>query len=310
MDRYEALERLSRLKVEGVLSEEEFTAEKAKLLAKSDLDSGAAPPITEGPPSRWRWLWLGLALLVAVIVGIALSTRPNTSSPPAVINAARDRIPACNSADAKQTLTGAIEHSAIEKIASIRVLDTANIVERSYDPAKPSRICAADLTLNTGQVHHGYEMHLNSDRTNYILQMIDDPGPSASIAPVAAAGPGAATPPNDAAPQNLASSFTSVVDDKWLVGRWILATADSRNCRAGDDDVWQEYSADHTFGGNEVNGRWRLDGTRLRRSGSIEGTSFSDSQLITRADSNSFDTRDSHGVAESLRRCPDPEDQR
>ena len=75
VDCYEALERLSKLKADGVLTEDEFAAEKAKLL--SEPGDAAPPPPTSGPAGSrrrgWRALWLVLLALIAIAILIAIS---------------------------------------------------------------------------------------------------------------------------------------------------------------------------------------------------------------------------------------------
>lgn len=311
VDRYEALERLSKLKADGVLTEDEFAAEKAKLLNRAEEATGAPRTSsgTEVPGRKQRALWtVPLALIaLAVLIGISVGQNATTSTngTTATAAAADTRIPACDSSEARSLIENVIEQSPLSKIANLRLLDTSNIVERSYDAAKPSRVCAADLTLNTGEEHKGYEMHLTSDGGSYLIQLMDDPGPAASPSPAASETPTAlpATVPAESN-SSVPSDPTSVVNDRWLIGRWMIKDPRFVKCDAEDATNHVEYGADHSFNAYESGGTWQLSGTTLQTSGEAEGDSFSDTEVITAATGDSFSSRDGDGKTLQYVRCP------
>jgi hypothetical protein len=76
--RYDELERLQGLRESGALTDEEFQAEKRRLLAHETIappqETDEAPGVPDEPPSR-RPLWLliaGAALVVAIVAGLWL----------------------------------------------------------------------------------------------------------------------------------------------------------------------------------------------------------------------------------------------
>lgn len=74
MDVLDRLERLAKLRATGALSEAEFAAAKAQLLA-GQAPSGRAAPVAVAPeaPGRPVWPWLvGAAVLVLLVLGIGL----------------------------------------------------------------------------------------------------------------------------------------------------------------------------------------------------------------------------------------------
>lgn len=90
-DRYDALERLQRLRESGALTDEEFQAEKRRLLdadAPPDREHVTQVEVEERPRSR-RWLYVLLALgglAIALAVGLLLGR--NARSDEAVVNLA------------------------------------------------------------------------------------------------------------------------------------------------------------------------------------------------------------------------------
>jgi hypothetical protein len=78
--RYDELERLQRLRESGALTDEEFQAEKRRLLGHQSVAPGEVAPAQEvveaerGAPSRRRlWIILGFAgLTIAIVVGLLL----------------------------------------------------------------------------------------------------------------------------------------------------------------------------------------------------------------------------------------------
>lgn len=178
-DKLAALEQLAKLKANGVITEAEFTREKAAVLAGRSTKSVAAPtavhppavPPTAAyapPPVRRRFRW-GRYALVGLVIGLALEVPkylPRGSAPALTLT----ELPTCDSADAKNLLTNALEHNAVERLVSVKVLDIATIKEQSSDPQQPTRSCTAEVTLNWGDERIGYSMRLNSDRTSVILQ--------------------------------------------------------------------------------------------------------------------------------------------
>lgn len=86
-DRLERLERLAKLRDDGVLDAAEFEAEKARILKageqpQAEARTVASPTASGGPRKRIGWLTFSLIVLAVLVAGIivmvALSRRPDT----------------------------------------------------------------------------------------------------------------------------------------------------------------------------------------------------------------------------------------
>ena len=179
-DRYEALERFAKLRDEGVLSEEEFAAEKAKLLdggeAEPDLTT-MRPARPAGPGRRPRWpIWLGVAALalVAVAVGLLLSTRATAPAAQSPGSAAAAATPKCDSDEAQDLVIKAAAARGTEVNA------VTGAKQSGYDPATRVRTCTADLTLTGTDVTGGRFRLLPGAKGAYRAELLAD-------APVASA---------------------------------------------------------------------------------------------------------------------------
>ncbi len=75
------------------------------------------------------------------------------------------------------------------------------------------------------------------------------------------------------------------VNERWLVGRWISATDAKSACVDGDYD---EYKANHEYGGYESSGSWQLQGLNLKVDFESQGEKSSATTKITAADGRSF----------------------
>ena len=186
-----ALERLARLRADGILTEAEFAAEKAAVLAgrsaSPTMPLHAPPPpaaytptiVSAPPPPRRSRLRQVLRYgMIAFLISLTLEViryLPHGAADAAVAR--------CDSQDARDVLKDALEHGVAERETNVRLLDVANMVERSSDPAKGQRICAADITLNSGDQHIGYRLYRASNGRDLIVETMDDPGPSATAAP-------------------------------------------------------------------------------------------------------------------------------
>ena len=258
VEKYEALERLSKLKADGIVTDDEFAAEKARVLRELDADRDAKH---RPPRRRIRWAVLLVLALLGGLVAIgqiervtekAASGQGNGSAPHDSVTSeipqvpgpesnpersvSQDELSACDASDTREALTNAFEHSAAERFANIQVLDITNIIERIYYDTKPERICAADVTLNVGRKHVGFRIYPTSDRANFIVETMTDPGPTVA----------------------------SVVNDDWLTGRWFAPERTAADCSAPEDaDGYIEFRADHRFIVNHTSGSWALDGTTI-----------------------------------------------
>ena len=74
MSKFEELERIGRLRESGVLSEEEFQAEKVRLLEKRSLTERVeALDVTKKPPNLSPGQFLGWSLVVLSVLLVIVS---------------------------------------------------------------------------------------------------------------------------------------------------------------------------------------------------------------------------------------------
>lgn len=90
------------------------------------------------------------------------------------------------------------------------------------------------------------------------------------------------------------------VNERWLVGRWINATDSKSACVDGDYD---EYKANHEYGGYESSGSWQLQGLNLKVVFESQGEKSSATTKITAADGKSFTEVGEDGTDLNRVRC-------
>jgi hypothetical protein len=247
-DHLDVLERLARMRAEGILSEEEFAAEKARVLSQRDAPTASGKSVSEAweetAPQRkamWRDLrWQMLALVVifpviAYVVWLKLSSMTPEEAAQVVANS----IPQCASQDVRGAVRNAIENSPASNIVAIKVLELANIEDRGVGGTPTKRYCAADLTTNGGTEHIGFTIRYNAEATDqFVIEIGDD-----------VTAPPSGTPSAAIAEPELISQ---------LVGSW----AYSDICGT---DSGIRFNADGTytdFGSDE--GRYSFDGKAIK----------------------------------------------
>lgn len=141
MDNIQEIEKLHALKEKGVLSQEEFEAQKTQLL------SGGSRP---KPGSAKRWWKIPLAL-VGFAVGItffygAISTLNGTAGSAAGTT--------CDSDAAKDTLKHAFDLSQFARTLNLSAIEVSNPIEQTHDAKTGARSCKGDISMNNASVAH------------------------------------------------------------------------------------------------------------------------------------------------------------
>jgi len=112
-----------------------------------------------------------MLLLWAVLASLGANpgsgSNPGSSSNVAPIS----EMVTCDSSEARQALTNAIENNATSNIATLRLLDLQNIQEVSYDPAARTRRCSATFVLNSGRESSGYTLSPASTPGNLLVEI-------------------------------------------------------------------------------------------------------------------------------------------
>lgn len=223
-DHLESLERLARLRAEGTLTDDEFQAEKAKLLAGT-ATSRRGKSLAEGwEESRearrqfnanLKWLWIALLIGFPIVIGV-MWWRISQMTPEESAQAVADGLPQCASSEIKASLRDAIENGPASNLIAIKVLEIANIVDRGTGGSPTMLYCAADITTNGGTEHIGYTIRYSNEETGaFLIETGEDTGPSSDVQ---SGQDGTATPGALAA------------TNEWLVGKWAFSDI----CATGD----------------------------------------------------------------------------
>lgn len=196
-DKIEALERLAKLRAEGILTDEEFAAQKAHILRQSDtLPGQPSRSISRnrgGGVARSNYvpaLIAGVAVIVIIAGGLFYLVRQTAGeSKASAVAAAKGppSAPICTDTSLQATVKQLVEAGTIAKAVNSPMLGIANIVERSYDPVKQRRICAAEVTLNDGQHHLAYSITYTGNPGDYAVQTLADPALAVAPEPAAPA---------------------------------------------------------------------------------------------------------------------------
>jgi|GEM_PF-5911313 len=185
-DQIDALERLAKLREQGCLTDEEFKAEKAKLL------NGGGKPTRKSLAEAWeetadqrRSMWgnlkwqLGALFVLAPVLGYAGWTQLHKMTPEQATKIIGERLPQCASEDVRKALRGAIEGSPASKLVAIEVVEIAHIEERGVGGEPIKRYCAADVSTNGGTEHIGFTLRHSDEDDGFIIETGEDMGPPA-----------------------------------------------------------------------------------------------------------------------------------
>ena len=157
-DQIDALERLAKLREQGCLTDEEFKAEKAKLL------NGGGKPTRKSLAEAWeetadqrRSMWgnlkwqLGALFVLAPVLGYAGWTQLHKMTPEQATKIIGERLPQCASEDVRKALRGAIEVRNYIREAGTQALTSRDVLRCELDivlAARDGRHCHAPLNPN------------------------------------------------------------------------------------------------------------------------------------------------------------------
>lgn len=175
------LTKLAQLRDQGILSEEEFNSEKAKLLSEQPLDS-AQEPSTEGSKERNKTkskMPMSLRILLVVgalglgMWGISSGTSKITNQNGSATNSL-----ACDSRVTRNALQNAIESNASSNMLTLQLLDIQNI-EDVHTAEDGTVFCNATFVLNSGAERAGYKISRASNGRDTLVEI----GPEPYVAP-------------------------------------------------------------------------------------------------------------------------------
>jgi hypothetical protein len=247
-DYLDVLDRLARMRAEGTLTDEEFEAEKARLLA--DRQASAVPTKTiaeaweETAPNRktmWsdlKWQMLALVVLFPLFAYFAWM-KLSSMSPEEAAQIVADSIPQCASQEVRDTVRNAIENSPASSLIAIKVLEIANVEDRGVGGTPTMRYCAADVTTNGGREHIGYTIRASAETDDEFVVEIGDDVNAPPLNTLSAAGDGS----------DLSSQ---------LVGTWAyseICGTDS-GVRFNEDGTYEDFGSDE--------GRYSFNGTSIK----------------------------------------------
>lgn len=164
MSQADELEKLSQLKEKGVLSEAEFNAKKAAILA------------TDSPKTKKsrRLLW-AIPLIILGAMGLL----------DAVGDLGGKSKLQCNSAVAKDTLQKAFDQSQFARSINLSAILVSDVTEQSRDAKSGELSCRATITLNTTKkAPVSYKIQLSPDGHFLLTFEVMDDAKSSSAIPV------------------------------------------------------------------------------------------------------------------------------
>lgn len=147
MNKADELERLSRLRDEGVLNDDEFQQQKQAILAGKRKKSFA---------KSW-WFRVPLLALGLVLLADLMITLGNNS------------LPACDSSNVKETLQKAFDNAQFARQMSLSVVDIRDAVNVSGPSDKPLSCKATVVLNNTEELSVQYELE-GKDNGQYMLE--------------------------------------------------------------------------------------------------------------------------------------------
>ena len=144
------IEKLNALRMQKIISEAEFEQQKKTLLAGSGKKKSKIS-FFKRKSVRIFMGCFGLLILINTLQNV--DSKKNSSA-----KDSSGEIPACDSENAIGALQNAVEHNATGNIDTLKLLDTKNLRQISYDSNKNSRKCSGVLILNSGRESVQYEL--------------------------------------------------------------------------------------------------------------------------------------------------------